>query len=253
MNIDGVGAIVTGGGSGLGAAVAAFLAQGGAKVSIVDRDRKAAMERAAEIGGLGLAADVTEEKDVAHVVAAAAEQHGVTRILVNCAGIGPSCKTVRRDGTPHPVDLFRKVLAVNLLGSFAMLSRVAAALANEAPLGEERGVIINTASIAAFDGQVGQAAYSASKAGLAGMTLPIARDLAPLAIRVVTIAPGAFMTPMLETVSDEIRQSLAKQVPFPQRLGRPQEFAELVGHTIANPMINGETIRIDGAIRMAPH
>lgn len=252
MNIEGVGAIVTGAASGLGAAAAQLLAQRGARVTIVDLDAAAAKSQADQIGALGLAADVTREPDVIRVVAEAADRHGPTRILVNCAGIGPSCKTVRRDGAPHPVDLFRQVLMVNLLGSFSMLSQMAAALAQENMLGEERGVIVNTASIAAFDGQVGQAAYAASKAGIAGMTLPVARDLAPLAIRVVTVAPGAFMTPMLATVSEEVRQSLARQVPFPQRLGDPSEFAELVAHIVGNPMINGETIRIDGAIRMAP-
>lgn len=252
MNPEGLGAIVTGGASGLGAAVATLLAARGARVTIVDRDADATMACADRIGAYAVFADITVEADVDNAIAMAGARHGPSRILVNCAGIGPSSKTVRRDGTPHPIELFRKVLDVNLLGSFAMLSKFAAALAAESSIGEERGVIVNTASIAAFDGQVGQAAYAASKAGIAGMTLPVARDLAPFAIRVVTIAPGMFMTPMLETLAEDVRQSLARQVPFPARLGDPKEFAMLVEQVITNPMINGETIRIDGAIRMAP-
>lgn len=252
MNPEGVGTIVTGGASGLGAAVAALLAARGARVTVVDRNAEALSACADRIGACPVVADITVEADIDRVIARATEQHGPSRILINCAGIGPSSKTVRRDGSPHSIDLFRQVIEVNLVGSFTMLSKFAVALSRESPIGEERGVIVNTASIAAFDGQVGQAAYAASKAAIAGMTLPIARDLAPLGIRIVTIAPGMFMTPMLETVAEDIRQSLAQQVPFPKRLGDPSEFAMLVEQVIVNPMINGETIRIDGAIRMAP-
>lgn len=252
MNPAGLGAIVTGGASGLGAAAARLLAEHGARVTIVDRNEAAAAALAAEIGGRHQAADVTSEADVADVIAEAARHHGPSRILVNCAGIGPASRTVRRDGSAHSLDLFRSVIEVNLIGSFAMASRFAAALASEEPLGEERGVIVNTASIAAFDGQIGQVAYAASKAAIAGMTLPLARDLAPLAIRAVTIAPGMFMTAMVETIEPNLRDSIASQVPFPKRMGDPREFAALVGHVVANPMMNGETIRIDGAVRMGP-
>jgi NAD(P)-dependent dehydrogenase (short-subunit alcohol dehydrogenase family) len=173
-------------------------------------------------------------------------------VLVNCAGIAPAAKTIGKEGQPHDIGTFRKAIEVNLIGTFIMLSRFAARLATLAPVGEERGVIINTASVAAYEGQVGQTAYGASKAGVVGLTLPAARDLAPHGIRVVTIAPGIFWTPMLASLPQAAQDSLGKQVPFPSRLGRPEEYAELVSAIIANPMLNGETIRLDGAIRMGP-
>jgi NAD(P)-dependent dehydrogenase (short-subunit alcohol dehydrogenase family) len=178
--------------------------------------------------------------------------HGIGRIVVNCAGIGPPAKTVGRDGTPHGLDVFRTVIAVNLIGTFNVLSKFAARLCMAPTLGEERGVIVNTASVAAFDGQIGQAAYAASKGGIVGMTLPIARDLAAFGVRVMTIAPGLFLTPLLQGLPAAAQESLGRQVPFPNRLGDPAEFALLVESIIANPMLNGETIRLDGAIRMAP-
>ena len=252
MDPKGIPVIVTGGGSGLGAAVCRHFAECGALLTVVDRDEAAAARVAHEISALHLGADVTAEDDVAYVVEKVARRHGPARILVNCAGIGPASRTVRRDGTPHPLELFRKVLDVNLVGSFAMASRFAAALATTSLIGEERGVIINTASIAAFDGQVGQTAYAASKAAISGMTLPLARDLAPFGIRAVCIAPGMFMTAMFATVSEEIRASLAAHAPFPRRIGDPAEFATLVEHVVRNPMLNGETIRLDAAVRMPP-
>ncbi len=251
MDPKGLGAIVTGGGSGLGAAVVRRLSQAGAMVLVVDRDGAAAARVAGEVAMPHEQADVTVEDDVVRVLDQAFRRHGPPRMLVNCAGIGPSSRTVRRDGMPHPLALFRSVLEVNLVGTFAMAAHFSAAIATAPLVGEERGVIVNTASIAAFDGQVGQAAYAASKAGIAGMTLPLARDLAPLAIRVVSIAPGMFMTAMLETVSPEIRKSLEDQVPFPKRMGDPDEFAFLLEHVIRNPMMNGETVRIDAGVRMA--
>jgi NAD(P)-dependent dehydrogenase (short-subunit alcohol dehydrogenase family) len=207
---------------------------------------------AAETGGAFFAANVADEDNIAAAIAAAEAAHGTARILVNCAGIGTARKTVDREGKPHPLGAFRKLIEVNLIGSFNVLSQFAARLAAAEMLGESRGVIINTASVAAFDGQIGQAAYSASKGGVVGMTLPIARDLAQYGIRVVTIAPGLFLTPLLQSLPPEAQKSLGAQVPFPSRLGHPDEYALLVESIIRNPMLNGETIRLDGAIRMAP-
>lgn len=198
MQLDGVAAIVTGGASGLGAATAAMLARGGAKVALFDLDAGKGEVHARELGGTFTKVDVTDDASVEEALAAAETAHGVARVLVNCAGIAPPSRTVSREGKPHPLALFRKVMEVNLIGTFNVLSKVAARLVAAAPLGEERGVIVNTASVAAYDGQIGQAAYAASKAAVAGMTLPVARDLAQSAIRVVTIAPGLFVTPMLE-------------------------------------------------------
>lgn len=252
MQINGLAAIVTGGASGLGAATAVMLAREGAKVTIFDLNEEAGQTMADQIGATFRAVNITDDAQVAASVLAAEQQNGKTRILVNCAGIAPPAKTVGREGQPHALDLFRKVIDINLIGSFNVLSKVAARLADAEPVGEERGVIINTASVAAFDGQIGQAAYAASKAGVAGMTLPIARDLSPLGIRVLTIAPGIFMTPMLAGLPQAAQDSLGRQTPFPARLGRPEEYAQLVESIIRNPMLNGETIRLDGAIRMAP-
>jgi len=252
MEIDKISAIVTGGASGLGAATARLLAKQGAKVAIFDMNAELGPAVAAETGGAFFAANVADEENIAAAIAAAEAAHGTARILVNCAGIGTARKTVDREGKPHPLGAFRKLIEVNLIGSFNVLSQFAARLAAAEMLGESRGVIINTASVAAFDGQIGQASYSASKGGVVGMTLPIARDLAQYGIRVVTIAPGLFLTPLLQSLPPEAQKSLGAQVPFPSRLGHPDEYALLVESIIRNPMLNGETIRLDGAIRMAP-
>lgn len=252
MDIKGQAAIVTGGASGLGGATAEMLARAGAKVAIFDRDEALGQAKAAEIGGIFQRVDVTIETEVEEAVAAAEGLHGKARILVNCAGIGPPAKVVDRDGKALALASFAKVVNVNLLGTFNVLSKFAAALHNADPLGEERGVIINTASVAAYDGQIGQAAYAASKGGVVGMTLPIAREFARYGIRVMTIAPGLFLTPLLASLPQEAQDSLGRQVPFPSRLGDPVEFARMVGAIIDNPMLNGEVIRLDGAIRMAP-
>ncbi|MBB6253285.1 SDR family NAD(P)-dependent oxidoreductase [Nitrospirillum iridis] len=252
MQITGLAAIVSGGASGLGAATAAMLARNGAKVTLFDLNIEAGRQTAAALGGHFIAVDVTDDAQVAAAVAEAEEHNGKARILVNCAGVAPPAKTVNREGQPHSLDVFRKVIAINLIGSFNTLSKVAARLADAEPLGEERGVLINTASVAAYDGQIGQAAYAASKGGVVGMTLPIARDLAPLGIRVMAIAPGIFMTPMLAGLPVAAQESLGKQTPFPSRLGHPDEYAQLVESIIRNPMLNGEVIRLDGAIRLAP-
>jgi NAD(P)-dependent dehydrogenase (short-subunit alcohol dehydrogenase family) len=251
MEVNGAGVIVTGGASGLGGATAALLAARGAKVTLFDMDEERGPRHAAKIGARFARVDVADGDAVNGAVAEAEAAHGPARVLVNCAGIAFALKTVGKNGAPHPLDQFRKVLEINLLGTFNMISNVAARLAEVEPRGEERGVIVNTASVAAFDGQVGQAAYAASKGGVHAMTLPIARDLAPLAIRICTIAPGIFSTPMLAGLPEEVQASLGQQVPFPSRLGRPEEYAEMVAAVIANPMLNGETIRLDGAIRMA--
>lgn len=252
MHIDGVAAIIAGGASGLGAATASRLTALGARVAILDLQREALEEKAAELGVLGLAADVSDGNQVTAALDRAEAVNGKARILVNCAGIGPPQKTIRRDGSPHDLADFERILKVNLLGSFNLLSKFAARLHSEPPIGEERGVIVNTASVAAYDGQIGQAAYSASKGGIVGMTLPIARDLSQHRIRVMTIAPGLFLTPLLQALPDEALESLGRQVPHPPRLGDPAEYAQLVEAIIANPMLNGEVIRLDGAIRMAP-
>jgi NAD(P)-dependent dehydrogenase (short-subunit alcohol dehydrogenase family) len=252
MKIAGISAVVTGGASGLGGATASMLAEDGAKVAIFDRDVERGEAKAKEIGGVFCNVDVVDGDSVTAALAAAEAAHGVARILVNCAGIGIAARTVGREGDAHKLDMFSKVVAVNLIGTFNVLSKFAARLGTVELIGEERGVIINTASVAAFDGQIGQAAYSASKGGVVGMTLPIARDLAQMSIRVVTIAPGLFLTPMMAGLPQAAQDSLGKQVPFPSRLGNPAEYAQLVASIVGNPMLNGETIRLDGAIRMAP-
>ena len=252
MRLDGMAAIVTGGASGLGAATAERLARKGAQVALFDRDAERGMAKAREIGGLFQMLDVTDEAAVAAALAAAEAAHGIARILVNCAGIGAMQRVVGRDGQPHSAAEFRQVIEVNLIGTFIVLSRFAARLVTADAVGEERGVVINTASITAFDGQIGQVAYAASKGGVVGMTLPIARDLAQHRIRVVTIAPGLFETPLLLGLPPAVLEALAQQVPFPSRLGAPEEYADLVEAIVGNPMLNGETIRLDGALRMAP-
>jgi NAD(P)-dependent dehydrogenase (short-subunit alcohol dehydrogenase family) len=254
MELRSVTAIVTGGASGLGRATVERLVAAGARVAILDRPASAGTDVARALGGAALftPADVTSAEEVEGAVRTAGEGLGAPNVLVNCAGIGTAMKTLGRSG-PAKLEEFSRVIQVNLIGTFNCIRLVAAAMARNAPSGDgERGVIVNTASVAAFDGQIGQAAYSASKGGIVGMTLPIARDLAELGIRVVTIAPGIFDTPMLSILSEPVRVSLAQQVPFPKRFGRPDEFAALVTHVIENSMLNGETIRLDGAIRMAP-
>ena len=252
MKIEGVAAIVTGGASGLGAATSQMLARNGANVTIFDLNADLGDAKAREIGGRFARVNVSDEAAVASAIAEAEGLNGKARILVNCAGIGPPQKTVGRDGQPHALDAFKRVIEVNLIGTFNVLSKFAAALSSAESLGEERGVIVNTASVAAYDGQIGQAAYSASKGGIVGMTLPIARDLSQFGIRVVTIAPGLFLTPLLESLPPAAQESLGRQTPFPSRLGRPDEYAHLVESVIGNAMLNGEVIRLDGAIRMAP-
>tara|TARA_B110001454_G_scaffold206095_1_gene216212 strand:- start:1240 stop:2001 length:762 start_codon:yes stop_codon:yes gene_type:complete len=252
MQVEGTAVVITGGASGLGAATARLLAHGGARVSVFDLNESLGSVLAEEIGGRFTKVDVTSEGDVASALEHAEATHGVARVLVNCAGIGIPSKTILRDGSAQPLDTFRRIIEVNLIGTYNVASKFAARLAKAELIGEERGVIINTASVAAFDGQIGQCSYSASKAGIAGMTLPLARDLASHLIRVNTIAPGVFMTPILEGLSPEALASLASQVPMPARLGRPEEYAELVGQIVSNGYLNGETIRIDGTIRMAP-
>ena len=251
MNISGLCALVTGGGSGLGAATARALAGRGAKVAVLDINTAAAEEVANEIGGLALHCDVASEDCAAKAIDAADARFGTPRVLVNCAGVVGSGRVVGKQG-PHALDLFTSVISVNLVGTFNMIRLFAARVLLEPLIGTERGIIVNTASVAAFEGQVGQAAYSASKGGVVGMTLPIARDLAQHAIRVMTIAPGLFMTPMIAGVTEEFRKSLETQVPFPPRLGDPSEYAALALHIVDNQMLNGETIRLDGALRMQP-
>lgn len=252
MNVQGQTAIVTGGGSGLGAATARALAEKGAKVALFDINIDAAQKVADDIGGLAVACNVSSADDAQRAVAHVANKLGTARILVNCAGIANAGRIVGRDG-PHDLDLYRRVIEVNLIGSFNMLRLVSDAAAKLEPLDTgERGVIISTASVAAFDGQIGQAAYASSKAGIAGLTLPAARELARFGIRVMAIAPGIFGTPMLLAMPQEVQDSLAASIPFPSRLGKPEEYAALALHIIDNPMLNGETIRLDGAIRMAP-
>lgn len=253
MEINGAGAIITGGASGLGGATAVHLAKAGAKVTIFDLNAELGGMLAREVGGHFIKVDVTDEDAVEAAIQEAEDLNGKARILVSCAGIGPPAKVIDREGKATPLGAFAKIIAINLIGSFNVLSKFAARLHDADMAGaEERGVIVNTASVAAFDGQIGQAAYAASKAGIVGMTLPIAREFARYGIRVMTIAPGLFMTPLLAGLPQDAQDSLGKQVPFPSRLGKPDEFAQLVESIINNPMLNGEVIRVDGAIRMAP-
>ena len=252
MELKTTSAIVTGGASGLGEATARHFAEQGAHVTILDRDEDRGQEVATEIGGTFVQTDVTDEASVQNAVDIAMEKMGRITALVNCAGIAFAIKTVGKDG-PHPLDAFRKTIDVNLVGTFNVARLAAEKMAqNDPELDGARGVIVNTASVAAFDGQKGQAAYSASKGGVVGMTLPMARDLASVGIRVCTIAPGLFNTPLLQGLPEEAKASLGAQVPFPSRLGEPDEYAQLAMQIIENPMLNGETIRLDGAIRMAP-
>jgi NAD(P)-dependent dehydrogenase (short-subunit alcohol dehydrogenase family) len=252
MRLEGQAAVVTGGGSGLGAATAEALAGQGARVAVLDIDAARAEAVASRIGGVARGCDVTDPAQAEAALTAAREAHGPARVLVNCAGIGPAARIVGREG-PMALEAFARVINVNLVGSFNMLRLASAAMSTLDPLEDgERGVVVNTASIAAYDGQVGQCAYAASKAGIVGLTLPAARELARFGVRVMTIAPGIFETPMLAGLPQESRDSLGAAVPYPARLGQPAEYAALALHIIANRMLNGETIRLDGALRMAP-
>jgi NAD(P)-dependent dehydrogenase (short-subunit alcohol dehydrogenase family) len=252
MQVKGRAAIVTGGGSGLGAATARALAGAGAKVAVLDINEAAAKAVAAEIGGTAVACNVADAASAETAVATARAAHGASRILINCAGIGPAARIVGRDG-PMPLDAFRQVVEINLIGSFNLMRLAAADMIALEPLADgERGVIVSTASVAAYEGQIGQAAYAASKGGIVALTMPAAREFARSGIRVNTIAPGLFATPLLLGMPQNVQDSLAASVPFPSRFGTPQEYAKLALHIIDNAMLNGETIRLDGALRMPP-
>ncbi len=253
MKIQGHSAIVTGGASGLGEATARELARLGAKVALFDVNMALAEKVAAEIGGVACACDITSTDSVNAALAKAAAAHGPARILMNIAGIGGAKRLVQRDGSAAPLEDFAKVVGVNLIGSYNVTRLAVAEMAKLDPMDDgERGVVMFTASVAAFDGQIGQQAYSASKGGLVGMTLPMARDLAQHGIRVCTVAPGLFLTPLLAQLPDEAQKSLAASIPFPRRLGQPAEFASMAVQIVTNGHLNGEVIRLDGALRMAP-
>ena len=252
MQVDGNVAIITGGASGLGAGAARELAKAGGQIAIWDIQEDKGLEIAKEVGGVFCNCDVTSEESVIAAMEETKEALGVGRILVNCAGTGIAIKTSSR-GEAHPLGQFQRIININLIGTFNCIRLATTAMIELEPMDHgERGVVINTASVAAYDGQIGQAAYSASKGGIVGMTLPVARDLADKGIRVCTIAPGIFETPLLGTLPDDVRQSLANAVPFPQKLGQPSEYAQLARQIVENVMLNAETIRLDGAIRMAP-
>ncbi|MEO1687350.1 MAG: SDR family NAD(P)-dependent oxidoreductase [Pseudomonadota bacterium] len=251
---EGMAAVVTGGASGLGEATARRLAASGAKVTLFDKNIERGQAVAEEIDGCFIEVDVTDLASVENGLDVARNIHGQERIAVNCAGVGWAARTVDREGKPHSADMFRTTIMINLVGSFHVAVMSAAGMAAADPLNDdgERGLIVNTASVAAYDGQIGQIAYAASKGGIVGMTLPMARDLASRGVRVMTVAPGLFLTPMLQGLPAEAQASLGRQVPFPSRLGDPKEYADLVAAIAGNSMLNGETIRLDGSIRMAP-
>jgi NAD(P)-dependent dehydrogenase (short-subunit alcohol dehydrogenase family) len=250
MDVRGQAAIVTGGGSGLGAETARYLAKAGAKLAVLDVNLAGAEAVAKEIGGLAVKCDVSSAEEGEAAIAKAREAHGGARVLVNCAGIGPPARIVGRNG-PMPLEQYSRVIQVNLIGSFNMMRLAAADMQKLEPLAdEERGVIISTASVAAFEGQIGQAAYSSSKGGIVGLTLPAAREFAQFGIRVMAIAPGLLLTPLLRSLPPAAQESLASQVPFPHRLGHPHEYARLCMHIVENLLLNGEVIRLDGAMRM---
>jgi NAD(P)-dependent dehydrogenase (short-subunit alcohol dehydrogenase family) len=252
MDIRGHAAIVTGGASGLGAATAEMLAGAGAKVAVLDVNDDGANATAKKIGGIALHCDVTSADGTAKAIAAAQDKHGIARILINCAGIGPAKRIVGRDG-PMPLEDFSRVISINLIGTFNAMRLAAAAMQAVEPLQDgERGIIICTASVAAYEGQIGQAAYAASKGGVVGLVMPAAREFAQFGVRVTGIAPGIFSTPMLHALPEAAQQSLAASVPFPKLLGTPAQYASLVRHMIENRYLNGEVVRIDGALRMAP-
>ena len=252
MDIKGHAAIVTGGASGLGAATARVLAEAGAKVALLDVNQKAAAEVAVDINGIAIACDVTNADATEQAIAKAAADHGTARIVVNCAGVGPAKRIVGRDG-PMPLDEFSRVVAINLIGTFNVMRLAAAKMQHVEPMQDgERGIIVCTASVAAYDGQIGQAAYAASKGGVVSLVLPAAREFAQFGIRVTGVAPGIFTTPMLHALPEAAQQSLAAAVPFPKLLGQPPQYAALVRHMIENRYLNGEVVRLDGALRMAP-
>jgi NAD(P)-dependent dehydrogenase (short-subunit alcohol dehydrogenase family) len=252
MELNGQAALVTGGASGLGEASARYLAQRGAKVAVLDLNAALAQKVAAEIGGFAATCDVADPASAASAIAKARDAHGPARILVHCAGIGTAKRIVGKTG-PMPLEDFERVVRINLIGTFNMMRLAADDMTKLEPLADgERGVIVNTASVAAFDGQIGQAAYAASKGAVVALTLPAARELAQFGVRVVTIAPGLFLTPLVAELPAEVQQNLAASIPFPKRLGKPDEFAKLVLAIVDNPTLNGEVIRLDGALRMAP-
>ena len=253
MDLNGVTALVTGAGSGMGAATAKALADRGARVAVVDLNLESAQQTADSIKGLALAADVSSSESVEAALQQVVDELGAPRVVVSCAGIAAASRIVGREG-PHELDLYQRVINVNLVGTFNVLRLTAERMSLLEPVSKSgaRGVIVNTASVAAYDGQIGQAAYSSSKGGVVALTLPAARELARFGIRVMTVAPGLIGTPMLLNMPDEVQQSLAGQVPFPQRFGTPEEFADLVLHIVDNEMLNGEVIRFDGAIRLQP-
>jgi len=251
MELNNTPVLITGGASGLGEATAVHLASKGAKVAILDIQMERAQEVAKRIGGLAVHCDVTSADSAEKAIAQAREAHGVARILVNCAGGAVGKRVVGKNG-PMPLEEFTKVINLNLIGSFNMTRLAVADMIGADPLGEERGLVLFTSSVAAYEGQIGQASYSAAKGGLASMTIQMAREFAQFGVRVMGIAPGIFLTPLLYTASPEVQESLASAIPFPQRLGKPEEFADLVGHIAANPYLNGEVIRLDGAVRLAP-
>jgi NAD(P)-dependent dehydrogenase (short-subunit alcohol dehydrogenase family) len=253
MKIEGQAALVTGGASGLGEATARELARLGAKVAVLDVNITDAQKVASDIGGVACQCDITDTASVTAALAKAAEKHGAARILMNIAGIGTAKRVVQKDGSAAPLEDFARVVNINLVGTYNVSRLFAAECARLAPMEDgERGVMLFTASVAAFDGQVGQQAYSASKGALVGMTLPMARDLAQHGIRACTIAPGLFATPLMRQLPETVQQSLAASIPFPSRLGKPEEFAQLACHIVTNTHLNGEVIRLDGALRMAP-
>ena len=257
MNIHGHAAIVTGGASGLGAQTARELARRGARVAVLDRNGTGAQAVAAEIGGygqaLGIECDITSSQSVIAALNTARAAHGPARLLMNIAGIGTARRLIGKDGTPMPLEDFKRVIDVNLVGTFNVTRLAVAEMVKLEPLADgERGVIVNTASVAAYDGQVGQEAYAASKGGIVSLTLPLARDLAQFGVRVVTIAPGLFLTPLMAGLPQAVQESLAASIPFPKRLGKPEEFAQLCAAIVENLALNGEVIRLDGALRMAP-
>jgi len=253
MKIEGQVALVTGGASGLGAETARELARRGAKVTVLDRNGDGAKAVAAEFGGLGIACDITSTESIVAALDASRAAHGPARLVMNIAGIGTAKRLIGRDGTPMPIEDFRRVIEVNLVGTFNVIRLATAEIVKLDPLEDgERGVIVCTASVAAFDGQVGQEAYAASKGGLVALTLPLARDLSQFGVRVATIAPGLFLTPLMAELPQPVQDSLAASIPFPKRLGKPAEFAQLAASIIENMALNGEVIRLDGALRMAP-
>ena len=253
MKIEGHSAVVTGGGSGLGEAVARELARQGARVAVLDINAANAARVAGEIGGLACACDITDTASLSAALDAAEAAHGTARMVMNIAGIGTAKRVVGKDGNPAPLEDFERVVRINLFGTYNVVRLTAARLLKLAPLEDgERGVMLMTASVAAYDGQVGQEAYAASKGGIVSMTLPLARDLAQHGIRVCSVAPGLFATPLMQQLPADVQQSLAASIPFPKRLGAPAEFASLAAHIVTNGHLNGEVIRLDGALRMAP-